>query len=197
MEDNSKQGNLEPLQHDSDAFDDKRVLEGRRSFFLWLIAVGAAAMTTLLSAPLVRYVFYPVFAKTTSVSWSNLGKKSKFLSITTPVKQVVEIKQIDGWREEISRKPVYITKGNSKESLDGVQVLSAVCPHLGCEVPWNEAEGKFMCPCHGSVFSPDGSLELGPAERGMDTLPLKAENDDLMARYEYFQALLSYKKQVE
>ncbi|HVB29832.1 MAG TPA: ubiquinol-cytochrome c reductase iron-sulfur subunit [Terriglobia bacterium] len=153
-------------------------------------------MGSLLAVPLVRYVLYPVFAKTTSLSWSDLGKGSPYASLTAPVREIVKIEQVDGWREAISRKPVYVTKGKRKGSLDGVEVLSAVCPHLGCEVPWNADEGKFMCPCHGSQFAPDGSVIQGPAKRGMDTLPIKTEKDDLMVRYEYFQALLSYKKEV-
>jgi len=197
METNSGQTNMDSTQPILDTGEDKRILEGRRSFFLWLIAVGTAAMGTLLAVPLVRYVLYPVFAVTTSLSWSDLGPESDFASITAPERKVVNIKQVDGWREAVSRKPVYVTKGNRKGSLNGIGVLSAVCPHLGCEVPWNAAEGRFVCPCHGSQFAPDGSLLQGPALRGMDTLPIKVEKQDLMTRYEYFQALLSYKKKVE
>ena len=32
--------------------------------------------------------------------------------------------------------------------------VNAVCTHLGCVVPWNQAENKFMCPCHGSQYDP-------------------------------------------
>ncbi len=31
--------------------------------------------------------------------------------------------------------------------------LNAVCTHLGCVVPWNASENKFMCPCHGSQYN--------------------------------------------
>ncbi len=41
--------------------------------------------------------------------------------------------------------------------------LSAVCTHLGCTV--NRTEVGFHCPCHGSVFSPDGVVESGPAPK--------------------------------
>jgi quinol---cytochrome c reductase iron-sulfur subunit, bacillus type len=180
----------------SESTEDKRVFEGRRSFFLWLVAIGSATMGALLSIPLVRYTLYPVFAKTTSVPWSKLGSKSKYDSLSIPVRETIDIEQVNGWMESDSRKPVYVTKGNRKGSLDGVEVLSAVCPHLGCEVPWNADAGKFVCPCHGSVFAPDGSLVQGPALRGMDTLAIKMEEDTLLVRYEYFQALLPYKKVV-
>jgi cytochrome b6-f complex iron-sulfur subunit len=41
--------------------------------------------------------------------------------------------------------------------------LNAVCTHLGCVVPWSAASNKFMCPCHGSQYSPDGAVVRGPA----------------------------------
>merc|ERR1719284_1125686 len=41
--------------------------------------------------------------------------------------------------------------------------INAVCTHLGCTVPWNAAENKFMCPCHGSQYNSQGKVVRGPA----------------------------------
>ncbi|CAI5459411.1 unnamed protein product [Closterium sp. Yama58-4] len=41
--------------------------------------------------------------------------------------------------------------------------VNAVCTHLGCVVPWNPAENKFMCPCHGSQYDNQGKVVRGPA----------------------------------
>lgn len=38
------------------------------------------------------------------------------------------------------------------------------CPHLGCELQWNEEEQSFDCPCHGSRFSREGELLDNPAQ---------------------------------
>jgi len=37
------------------------------------------------------------------------------------------------------------------------------CSHMGCRLEWNQAEGTWDCPCHGSRFAPDGTLLNDPA----------------------------------
>lgn len=39
--------------------------------------------------------------------------------------------------------------------------LVAICTHLGCIVPWNAAENKFICPCHNSHYDPTGKARVG------------------------------------
>ena len=46
-----------------------------------------------------------------------------------------------------------------------LQALSARCTHLGCIVRFNDAEGAWECPCHGSRFDVDGSVIQGPANK--------------------------------
>jgi len=41
--------------------------------------------------------------------------------------------------------------------------LNAICTHLGCVVPWNGNENKFICPCHGSQYNNEGKVVRGPA----------------------------------
>ncbi|KAL5700244.1 plastoquinol--plastocyanin reductase [Ranunculus cassubicifolius] len=41
--------------------------------------------------------------------------------------------------------------------------INAVCTHLGCVVPFNAAENKFICPCHGSQYNNQGRVVRGPA----------------------------------
>ncbi|KAL5730714.1 plastoquinol--plastocyanin reductase [Ranunculus cassubicifolius] len=41
--------------------------------------------------------------------------------------------------------------------------INAVCTHLGCVVPFNTAEKKFICPCHGSQYDNQGRVVRGPA----------------------------------
>ncbi|MDM7954687.1 MAG: cytochrome b6-f complex iron-sulfur subunit [Cyanobium sp. CZS 25K] len=46
---------------------------------------------------------------------------------------------------------------------EGAIGLNAICTHLGCVVPWNSSENKFICPCHGSQYDPEGAVVRGPA----------------------------------
>ncbi|MCE1180253.1 MAG: FAD-dependent oxidoreductase [Micrococcales bacterium] len=46
--------------------------------------------------------------------------------------------------------------------------VTAVCPHLGGILAWNDAERTWDCPLHGSRFDPDGTLIEGPATTGLE-----------------------------
>lgn len=46
------------------------------------------------------------------------------------------------------------------------------CTHLGCNVPWDQGKNAFVCPCHNSQFTQDGSLINPPAPRALDLFPV-------------------------
>ena len=46
--------------------------------------------------------------------------------------------------------------------------VSAVCPHLGGVLTWNDAELSWDCPLHGSRFRADGRLVEGPATSDLE-----------------------------
>lgn len=48
-----------------------------------------------------------------------------------------------------------------------VRECSAVCPHLGGIVRWNNVERSWDCPLHGSRFDPEGNVLQGPAVTGL------------------------------
>ena len=48
-----------------------------------------------------------------------------------------------------------------------VHRVSAVCPHLGGILGWNDAERSWDCPLHGSRFTAAGERLEGPATCGL------------------------------
>ena len=53
------------------------------------------------------------------------------------------------------------------ETKDGPLAISRECTHLGCTVNYREAERRFLCPCHQSVFEWDGTYVKGPARKAL------------------------------
>ena len=58
----------------------------------------------------------------------------------------------------------------------GFLALNRTCTHLGCTVPWVEAENQFACPCHASVFDITGEVLSPPADRALDMYAVRIEN---------------------
>ena len=162
----------------------------RRSFMGVLLGFGTAVVGTALGIPLIRFALHPLFATTTKTNWTDLGKVEEFASLTAPQKKVITVEQRDGWRKIVSEKAIYILpiKGGAP------RVLSPICPHLGCSIPWSEAKQEFLCPCHGAVFAPDGARVSGPSPRSMDELQCRVENGMLQVRYQYFRQLVATKE---
>ena len=165
-------------------------LQKRRSFLGALLALGSVFVGALLSVPLIRFAIFPLIRRTTDLKSSSVGSLSEFTSITEPAMRTIQIEQIDGWRKTVSEKIVYITKDQRNQ----LSVLTSICPHLGCTVPWNKEKKQFICPCHGGTFSPDGSRVSGPSQRGMDTLDTSVQDGQLLVRFQYFRQLVSDKE---
>lgn len=68
-----------------------------------------------------------------------------------------------------------ISKGLDKIAVykddDGtVHTCSAVCPHMGGVLQWNDDEKSFDCPLHGSRFTAYGEVINGPALCGLNKI---------------------------
>jgi Rieske Fe-S protein len=66
-----------------------------------------------------------------------------------------------GRRARVQGDPTYLVVEQDKTL--ATYGINAVCTHLGCVVPWNSAENKFICPCHGSQYNNQGKVVRGPA----------------------------------
>ena len=157
----------------------------RRSFIGALVGGISAVVGALMVVPLIRFAVWPVFHGGGDAEWFALGPADKFTG-ETPVRAEVEVRKRDGWRVSVAKQTVYVARVGGK-----LHVLSAICTHLGCVVPWDEKKRQFVCPCHTALYAPDGARVSGPQPRGLDSLPTKIENGTLYVKYQYFRQLVS------
>lgn len=60
----------------------------------------------------------------------------------------------------------------------GLLALHKVCTHLDCLLGWDEHNGRYLCPCHGSQFAADGQVLSGPAERSLSRFVVRLTTDE-------------------
>lgn len=59
------------------------------------------------------------------------------------------------------------------------KAFDKTCPHQGCMVTFVR-DSSIVCACHGSEFAiADGSRTLGPATKGLATVPVEVDGDTL------------------
>lgn len=97
----------------------------------------------------------------------------------------LEIVRQNGWEKTRTRRSVWARR--EAESGQTVQVLSPICPHLGCPIDWHPDRKHFLCPCHGGLFNANGQLSGGPPPRSMDALDYEVRNGRLYVRWQDFK----------
>jgi cytochrome b6-f complex iron-sulfur subunit len=57
--------------------------------------------------------------------------------------------------------------------------LQPICTHLGCTVPWNAEQNRFVCPCHGSQYDAEGRVLQGPAARSLPLVTVVTKQNQI------------------
>ena len=109
-------------------------------------------------------------------AWLDVASLSE-LSGPQPLMRKIFAEQIAGWAITSEEHNVFVLPAKNN------QVLSAICPHEGCEVAWESQQNRFACPCHESYFAADGSRISGPTSRGLDSLPMRVQDGKLQVQY--------------
>ncbi|MBW4519674.1 MAG: Rieske 2Fe-2S domain-containing protein [Scytolyngbya sp. HA4215-MV1] len=66
----------------------------------------------------------------------------------------------------LSRLPVTYLIVTDKHEIANYGI-NPTCTHLGCTVNWKAEQNRFICPCHGSQYDPQGRVVHGPAKRSL------------------------------
>jgi Rieske Fe-S protein len=109
-------------------------------------------------------------------SWLDVAPVSE-LTGPQPLGRKIVAEHVTGWAITTEQHSVFVLPAKNN------QVVSAVCPHEGCEVAWDQSTNRFSCPCHESYFAPDGTRVSGPAPRGLDPLPMRVQDGKLQVQY--------------
>lgn len=128
-----------------------------RRDFLQITWVATGALTAITTGAMSLQFFSPRVVEGEFGAVFTVGAVDEFpLGSVTPVTEgrFYLVRQTDG----------------------GFLALYQKCTHLGCAVPWNPEEGRFICPCHASAFETDGQVINAPAPRPMDRFPVTIEN---------------------
>lgn len=162
--------------------------EERRKFLKVATCAIGGGVGLVVAAPVLTLLADPA-GKTTVTTPSSpldLGLAEQFRVGAEPRKvDVIAPIVKDAWMA--SRNVVLGAAWIRRTAPDKIVALSAVCPHLGCAVGWDSGAGNFLCPCHDSRFSPEGTKLTGPSERGLDELPLQVVEGRLQLTWVRFK----------
>lgn len=153
----------------------------RRGFFRIAIGVLGGFVGLVLGIPLVGSLVGPAFRKK-APRWASVAMVES-LPLGQPTVVSFTDQSSEGYLRETVVRNVWAVRRSAAE----VTVYSPICTHLGCRYDWEPNSGRFLCPCHGSLFAPDGKVLAGPAPRPLDTLPVKIENGELFVEWEHYE----------
>ncbi|NEQ45133.1 MAG: cytochrome b6-f complex iron-sulfur subunit [Leptolyngbya sp. SIOISBB] len=153
---------------------------GRRQFMNLLTLGAASGAVGGMLYPVVSYFIPPSSgaAGGGTLAKDSLGKDvvaSEFLATNTPDARVLA--------QGLKGDPTYlvVTEDGNLEKYG----INSVCTHLGCVVPWNASENKFMCPCHGSQYDATGKVVRGPAPLSLALAHADVTEDDKVSLSEW------------
>lgn len=144
----------------------------RRTFYQRLIYILSSLMSAALALPALGYLFVPSRGRK-DIGWVDAGSTTT-IPPDEPQELVLQRQRVDGWKTITERATAWVVKSG-----EDIVAFAPHCTHLGCGYRWEKNKGHFLCPCHNSVFSLDGSVVSGPAPRSLDRFEVRVEGERL------------------
>ena len=106
------------------------------------------------------YLFSPREVNTTSIINSLIGSfhYAKAYIQTFTNKNIVTSNKVKVVKINGKYHGIYFDEDNNKH------IVSLTCPHMKCNLVFNNYEKTWDCPCHGSRFDIDGNIINGPSK---------------------------------
>lgn len=144
----------------------------RRKFLGWvgvgILATNLPVLIAACSAPPDSDTGEATESKNTEIAQNN----APFLTIGTTAKLAEE-----GYLLDTKNNVIVIVKPDKS-----LAALNSKCTHKGCTVDWDKTASSINCDCHGSVFSTNGKVIKGPADKPLTIYEVKEENGSILVK---------------
>lgn len=139
-----------------------------------LFCVGLSLIAgAILAIPFVGFFVAPLLRQVPR-RWRVLGPADSF-----PVGSMTLVSYVDSsplpWAGVTGKSAAYVHRTSDTTW----QAFSIHCTHLGCPVRWVPTAELFMCPCHGGVYYPDGTVAAGPPPQHLIHMALRVRAGNL------------------
>ncbi|WP_186756858.1 QcrA and Rieske domain-containing protein [Echinicola salinicaeni] len=95
-------------------------------------------------------------------------------TVTIDLSKQSGLKTNGGWLLVSEARVLVVNIGN-----DMFSALTSVCTHSNCADNWKFQSSQFVCGCHGSRFTTDGSVANGPASSPLTSYSTMLQDDIL------------------
>lgn len=147
-----------------------------------LVPVGSAV--TVLVSPLFEETQGGVKVRLTAVDSLRAGAPPQLFKVVTERK--------DAWTKHAQSEigSVFVQRVGPGTTSEDFIAFNSTCPHLGCAVEFSNDKDSYTCPCHDSTFAKTGEVlnQSSPSPRGLDSLAVIVEGNDLWVEYLTFKA---------
>jgi Rieske Fe-S protein len=143
----------------------------RRALFTGGALAAGGVASAAFGLPALGFAISPLFSQQNPRSYQDVGPQADF-NTQTYVPKVMTISTDAG---EAGKTTVYVRQYDPARDVDKLHqpyvAVSTRCAHAGCPVRYVQAAQRFICPCHGGVYSFDG-----PRGGPLDRFETKVEN---------------------
>lgn len=159
----------------------------RRRLLGMATSAVVALMGACIAAPAVGYILAPFFRRRGRGFESGFEDVGAVDDIPIGSWHLLSLALIEqnGWDKRRVTQSIWIRRRGPADS--DIEVLSPICPHLGCHINWQPDATEFICPCHGGTFNSNGKYLSGPPPRSMDPLEHRVNSGRLLVRWQDFK----------